>query len=112
MLTVQNPKKSWLAMKPAFSLVEDAVSGAAIQARVLEWGAIAFSVAAAAAVSGAAIAPFRLWLLLSCLSPAEDGLVLSQLALLSPLFCECAWRCLRLGLFSDSYPTVWVAISS
>ena len=49
MLTVQNPKKSWLAMKPAFSLVEDAVSGAAIQARVLEWGAIAFSVAAAAA---------------------------------------------------------------
>ena len=61
MLIVQNPKKSWLAMKPAFSLIEDAVSGAAIQARVLEWGAIAFSVAAAA-VSGAAIAPFQLWL--------------------------------------------------
>ena len=30
MLTVQNPKKSWLAMKPACSLVDDAVSGAAI----------------------------------------------------------------------------------
>ena len=37
MLTVQNPKKSWLATKPACSLVDDAVSGAAI-------------------------APFRLWL--------------------------------------------------
>ena len=27
MLTVQNPKKSWLAMKPACSLVEDASLG-------------------------------------------------------------------------------------
>ena len=36
MLTVQNPKKSWLAMKLACSLVDNA--------------------------SGAAIAPFRLWL--------------------------------------------------
>ena len=29
MLTVQNPKKSWLATKPACSLVDDAISGAA-----------------------------------------------------------------------------------
>ena len=27
MLTVQNPKKSWLAMKPAFSLVDNASLG-------------------------------------------------------------------------------------
>ena len=42
-------------------------------------------------------------------------MVCSQLALFSPLFYEWAWRCLRLGLFTfwqDSYPTVWVAISS
>ena len=31
---------------------------------------------------------------LAYLSLAEDGLVCSQLALLSPLFCEWAWRCL------------------
>ena len=36
---------------------------------------------------------------LACLSPAGYGLVCSQLALLRPLFCERAWRCLRLGLF-------------
>ena len=65
-------------------------------------------------LSGAAIAPFQLWLP----SPAclgGDGLVRSQLSLLSPLFCECAWQCLRLGLFVgswDSYPTVLVAILS
>ena len=50
-----------------------------------------------------------------CLSPAGDGPVRSQLALLSPLFCEQAWQCLRLGLFwgsRHSYPTVWVAILS
>ena len=65
-------------------------------------------------LSGAAIAPFQLWLPSSaCLG--GDGLVRSQLSLLSPLFCECAWQCLRLGLFAgswDSYPTVWAAISS
>ena len=33
------------------------------------------------------------------LSLEGDGLVRSRLALLSPLFCEQAWRCLRLGLF-------------
>ena len=37
---------------------------------------------------------------LACLSPAGDGPVRSQLSLLSPLFCELAWRCLRLGLFT------------
>ena len=34
-----------------------------------------------------ALAPF------SCLSPERDGPVRSRLALLSPLFCEWAWRC-------------------
>ena len=37
---------------------------------------------------------------LACLSLVEDGPVLSQLALLSPLFCERAWQ--WLGLFSGS----------
>ena len=67
-------------------------------------------------LSGAAIAPF--WLSLP--SPAclwwGNGPVCSRLALLfSPLFCERAWRCLRLGLFAflrGSYPKVWVPISS
>ena len=36
---------------------------------------------------------------LACLSLVEDGPVHSQLALLSPLFCEQAWQCLRLGPF-------------
>ena len=36
---------------------------------------------------------------LGCLSLAGDGLVLSQLALLSPLFCEQAWQCLRVRAF-------------
>ena len=36
---------------------------------------------------------------LACLSPLGDDLVRSLLALLSPLLCEWAWRCLRLGLF-------------
>ena len=46
---------------------------------------------------------------LACLSPAGDGLVRSQLALLSPLFCEHAWR--WLGLFAglrDNHLIVWV----
>jgi len=37
---------------------------------------------------------------LTCLSPAGDGPVCSQLALLSPLFYEWAWQCFRLGLFA------------
>ena len=36
---------------------------------------------------------------LACLSPVGDGLIRSLLALLSPLFREQAWQCLRLGLF-------------
>ena len=39
---------------------------------------------------------------LACLSLAGNGLIRSQLALLSPLFCEHAWQCLRLGLFAFS----------
>ena len=37
---------------------------------------------------------------LTCLSPAGGGPVCSRLALFSPLFCERAWPCLRLGLFA------------
>ena len=43
----------------------------------------------------------------ACLSPAGDGPVRSLLALLwcllSPLFCEQAWQCLRLGLFAGQF---------
>ena len=60
------------------------------------------------AISGAKIAPrppaLAITLLPLCLRPAGDGPVCSQLALLwysiSPLFCEQAWQCLRLELFS------------
>ena len=69
MSTIQNPKKCWLARKPACSLVDDASLGP------------------------------RALAVLACLSQAGDGPVCSWLALLSPLFCEWAWRCLRLGLF-------------
>ena len=86
MLTVQNTEKSWLAKKSACSLVDNASLGL--------WLPL-LSLAA-----------------LTCLSLAKDGLVCSQLPLLSPLFCEPAWQCLRLGLLRDSYPTVWIAISS
>ena len=37
---------------------------------------------------------------LTCLSLAGDGPVCSRLALLTPLFCEKAWQCLTLGLFT------------
>ena len=74
MLTVQNPKKSWLARKPAYSLVDNASLGP----RLPPSG------------SGCPL----------CLSLEGDGPVCSQLALLSPLFCEQAWQCLRLGLFT------------
>ena len=36
---------------------------------------------------------------LACLSPEGHGLVHSWLALLSPLFCEQAWQCLRVRAF-------------
>ena len=74
MLTVQNPKKSWLARKPACSLVDDASLGPRLPP------------------SGS-----------GCPSlPVTGGgwVVCSRLALISPLFCERAWRCLRLGLFA------------
>ena len=79
------------------------------------------------AISGAEIAPFRLWLSPACLSASGGGWAnLQLLALwfsLSPLFCEQAWQCLRLELFMgkfslslsffslSGYPTIWVAIS-
>ena len=86
MSTIQNPKKCWLAMKPACSLAEGASLGPQLPP------------------SGSGCP--RL--------PVSSGgwAVRSQRALLSPLFCERAWQCLRLGLSWDSYPTVWVAISS
>ena len=71
MLTIQNPKKSWLTMKPACNLVDDASLG---------HGCPLPALAALASLFG------REWA--------------SQLALLSPLFCEQAWWCLSLGLFS------------
>ena len=74
MSTVQNCKKSWLAMKLACSLVEDASLGRNCPLPVLA-------------------AP-------ACLSLAGDVQVRSRLALLSTLFCERAWWCLRLGLFT------------
>ena len=49
--------------------------------------------------SGAAIALFELWLPSPACLQLGGGPVHSQLALLSPLFCEQAWWCLRLGLF-------------
>ena len=69
--TIQNPKKSWLTMKTACSLVDDA-----------------------------SLLPPSSLAALACLSLVGDGPVCSQLALLSPLFCEWAWQCLGLGLFA------------
>ena len=74
MPTVQNPKKSWLATKPACSLVEDASLGLRLPA----------------SSSGCPRLPVS----------GGGWLVHSWLHLLSPLFCEWAWQCLRLGLFS------------
>ena len=73
MSTIQNPKKSWLAIKSACSLVDDASL----------WPQLPLS------DSGCPL-----------LSLAGYGPVHSRLALVSPLFCEWAWRCLRLGLFT------------
>ena len=42
---------------------------------------------------------------LAFLSLAGDGPVCSQLLLLTPVFCEHTWQCLRLGFFHwGSYP--------
>ena len=51
-------------------------------------------------LSGAVIAPFRLWLPLPACLQQGDGTVRSRLALLSTLFCERAWW--WLGLFEGS----------
>ena len=74
MLTIQNPKKSWLAMKPACSLVDDASLGPQLPP----------------SSSGCPHLPVS----------GRGGPAHSRLALFSPLFCERAWRCLRLGLFA------------
>ena len=74
MLTIQNPKKSWLATKPACSLVDNASLGPRLPS----------------SCSGCPRLPVTGGGCLAC----------SQLALLSPLFCERAWQCLRLGLFA------------
>ena len=59
------------------------------------------------AISEAEIASQLLALALAHLPPAGDGPVHSWLALLwcllSPLFCEQAWQCLRLGLFAGQF---------
>ena len=51
---------------------------------------------------------------LAFLSLAGDGLVHSRLALVSPLFCERAWRCLvkllsRVRLFVTPWTAAWQA---
>ena len=74
MLTVQNPKKSWLATNSACSLVDDASLGLQSPPSALA--------------------------ALTSLFLAGDGPVCSWLALLSPLLCEKAWRCLSLWLFA------------
>ena len=84
------------------------------------------------AILGTEIAPCLPALAVACLPlclPGDGrmGLVCSQLALLwyslNPLFCEQAWLCLRLELFTEmfslfvffsplsGFPIVWVSIS-
>ena len=75
--TITNPKKSWLAKKPACSLVEDASQGLRLSL---------FS-------SGCPPPPPRL-------SLAGDGPVYSRLALLIPFLCKRASQCFRLQLFT------------
>ena len=48
---------------------------------------------------------------LASLSLAGYGLVHSQLALLSPLFCEHAWKCLQFSLVAQSRPTLCNAMN-
>ena len=74
MSTIQNPKKSWLVMKPAWCLVEDASLGPQL--------------------------PLPALVALACLSPVGDGPIHSRTALLSPLLCEQDWQCLKLWLFA------------
>jgi len=74
MWTVQNPKKSWLATKPACSLVDDASLGPGLPP----------------SGSGCPRLPVT----------GKGWPVCSRLALLSPLFCKQTWRCLRLELLA------------
>ena len=85
MLTIQNHKNSWLAMKPACSLVDEASLGHC---------------------------PILALAALTCLSPAGDGPVLSRLALVSPLSVSRPGGILVYGFSQGSYPMVWFAISS
>ena len=73
-LTVQNPKKSWLATKPACSLVDDASLGPRLP-------------------PSSPGCP-------RSLSLAGDGPVRNLLPLLSPLFCEQTCWYLSLGVFT------------
>ena len=68
MLTVQNPKKSYLAKKPAYSFVDNVSLGLRLPS------------------SGS-----------SCLSPEGDGLQ-PAISVQSFVLCAWAWRCLSLGL--------------
>ena len=80
MSTIQDPRKTCLAT--GHSLVEDAISGAKLTS------------------SSGCCPP-------ASLPPVWDGLVLCQLTLLwyslSYLFCEQAWQCLRLELFTEKF---------
>ena len=67
-------------------------------------------------LSGAEIAPFRLWLPPpASRSLAGDGPLHSQLALLwnsfSPLFCVWVMQCLRLGLFTGSFSLSFLSLA-
>ena len=83
--TVQNPKKSWLATGPACSLVEDASLGPRLP------------------LSGSGfLTPQPPACLLWGMGPVHSLLALLWY-LLSPLFCERAWQCLRLALFAGYF---------
>ena len=43
---------------------------------------------------------------LACLSPVVDGPIRSQLGLLSPLFCDQAWKCVGGALVAKSCRTL------
>ena len=86
MPTVQNPRKSWLAMKPACSLLEDASLGPR--------------------------SPLPALAALACPSPAEDGRTAAGQP--SSVLCSVSGPgcVLGQGFSRDGCPTVWFAISS
>ena len=75
MSTIQNPKKSWLAMTSACSLVDDTSLGPRLP------------------LSGSGCPHLPVL--------PGDGPICSQLALLSPLFCERAWQGLQFSLVAQ-----------